>query len=1430
MPTTITKTIGTGGDYTSPQAWEDALPANLVTADEVHVGQLKNQTFSGSGTQLVIDGHTTDATRYIELTCEAGASFKDQADVRTVRLEHDTTNGAAIAATGGYAEAIALGTNYTRLTGLQLQCVSGSSSALHVFGGQNCLVSKCILKATAGSALRFSTSSVDNKIVNSLFQGAVWVQSGTGHAIYGCTAVGSGTFLTIGSYSSVAFTNCAIFGFAVYKSGGGTATATYTATDLPALSGTGNVVNLSFADQFQTTTNDFRAKSTSGIRAGSYDGTNTPDDITGGNRNTATPTMGAWEVTWDEIKTIGVNSSPRVPDYTTLQSWEDACPADLKTANQRWVGECLDQGEFVASGNLLTISGQTVDITRYVLLQCRQGHSFKDKPDVRSKALTYNASNGVAMRSTGSYSDSLVISTNYTRIEGVQWTHTSGSSARVVNTFSAADFTTTRIAHSLLKAAAQTFNPFGGCNCWNCLLIGTFIGRNVSCKGCTVINAGGGTNGIMASYLTVVITNTAIFGFASPMPTEGGGTFTGSNFNATDAASLPAGANNKLNLNPLAQFASWGTDFRAAPTGHLFGGSPDLANTPADITGAGRSLSQTWIGCWEVIPEVKPSIIAVLGGFDAQDNPLAENLDLENLLNREDHLSKGLVAYYAVISQHSGDVLFDIAGKNHGRLTNGVRRIALRRGTGGFGSLSYDGVDDYTQIPNSSALTPGTGDFTASIWLLAKSTDIAAFAQDSWDNGWTLGINGGAQFAAYIDGTTFLEAGAVTFGVWYHLCLVRASGVPSGTVLYLNGEPIASSTDSSNLSSTGRSFLGARRDATPEKFWSGLLDEARYYNRALSAIEVRELASRRNQEQYNYIPSPVWSDERLAPTVFYVAAEIPDFTPTAEDLDLENLLNREDNLNKGLVSDYAVIPQHKGTVLFDLAGKNNGQLLNDISRVGPSGRPGGYGALKLGGTDGYVSLSSPVDLPGEMTALIWLNTGDATATQAALFQGLSDGTFGQYCVEVGRTDNKLTILWGDAIVSTSSVFSVLNNQWCCVGFTRSGATGNWTCRTYFNGQLDTTTSSITTNPGGVGSSVFLIGRRAGGTSEVFGGLVDCVELFNRALSPSEVAQRFQASRTFFSEQYNYIQQPVISQPLLVTHFYAFAYLDVVPLAEDLDLENPLNSECPLNGGLLGRWVVLPSTSGGVLFYDLTPRKMHATLTMLDMWRGPNSRPGGFGSLRCTSSPRRVAVTAFRDGFNSLTGFSGFGWFRHDEVVNSEQFGFEIIDTEGGFDRVGITRVNSGNLWRALIEKLAVGVFTADMPMPNGWFFGGFTWNPLQGITVYANGVPGPTTATPGITAFNSSNRNCHITFGGTNGAASWEGPADDFSIYSRCLSAVEVKRLFENGKLSHTDEFNYIPQAVVDTVQFTPSPSPPVVGGTIVFSPYYYYEFLGRAW
>lgn len=299
MPTVVTKTIGATSspvtpDYTTLQAWEDALPANLVSADEQHIGECLDQgTFTGA---LEISGQTTDATRNIILRCASGASFKDKSGVRTTALRYNTSNGVAIETSG---IAVTCGVQYTRFEGLQVKRTAYSGTLGFSITMANGDVNQCILHGHQVLNMNNTTT----KIRNTLFE----VPSGSNNGpmgqcpLYGCTIVSvgnNGTNGFVSSYNAMVAKNCAVFGFANFANGTPAAGSDYNATDLSsAVTGTHNVTSLTFSDQFESITNDFRAKSTGSLDLnGTPDSTNTPDDITGLTRHASTPTIGCWEV------------------------------------------------------------------------------------------------------------------------------------------------------------------------------------------------------------------------------------------------------------------------------------------------------------------------------------------------------------------------------------------------------------------------------------------------------------------------------------------------------------------------------------------------------------------------------------------------------------------------------------------------------------------------------------------------------------------------------------------------------------------------------------------------------------------------------------------------------------------------------------------------------------------------------------------------------------------------------------------------------------------------------------------------------------------------------------------------------------------------------------------------------------------------------
>lgn len=320
MPTTTVKTIGTGGDYSTIQAWEDACPSNLITNDEIWQGQLKNQTFSGAPV-VSFGGITTDSTRYIELRCEAGASFSDNANAQTNALRYNTSNGAALTGNGNYGSTPTIyktDATHVKLFGLQVEC-TGNGACVN-FTGANAVIERCIFEA-------FSTGFVAG-VSGARLQNSLFVQrraSSPGSMlsvtfacdVYGCTfvaAAGTPAVALVGNYGTPTFTNCAFFGATAIKSGGNTPTYTTCVTDIasPPSGFTGSVAySTSSGALFQNitdSTRDFRIKSGSSlIDVGTTSSTYGTPDIVG----TARPSGSSYDVgAWEYVAAAAALAAP----------------------------------------------------------------------------------------------------------------------------------------------------------------------------------------------------------------------------------------------------------------------------------------------------------------------------------------------------------------------------------------------------------------------------------------------------------------------------------------------------------------------------------------------------------------------------------------------------------------------------------------------------------------------------------------------------------------------------------------------------------------------------------------------------------------------------------------------------------------------------------------------------------------------------------------------------------------------------------------------------------------------------------------------------------------------------------------------------------------------------------------------------------------
>jgi hypothetical protein len=313
MTTTVVKVIGSTGDYTTLQAWEDACPVDLTAVDEIWQGQCQNQTFStSSGTLLTISGTTTDATRYLELTTQAGASFVDNAGAQTNALRYDAPNGATLSSTASYAPVISVSTDNVKLQGLQVQLVAagGGAAAVNLSLSSGSDINQCIVESNVGAAnqgvvnLFGSTQAIRNSLVVCRGSAQTCIaMMGAGAKAINCTFAvptdkTNAASVFNGAYGAAAIKNCIFNNGAALNTGGSTPTLTTCFWDHGSQTG---LTELSLSPSpFQSTvdaTRDYRLVSgCNAIDAGTTDSTNAANVIVGSARPQGSGfDAGCWE-------------------------------------------------------------------------------------------------------------------------------------------------------------------------------------------------------------------------------------------------------------------------------------------------------------------------------------------------------------------------------------------------------------------------------------------------------------------------------------------------------------------------------------------------------------------------------------------------------------------------------------------------------------------------------------------------------------------------------------------------------------------------------------------------------------------------------------------------------------------------------------------------------------------------------------------------------------------------------------------------------------------------------------------------------------------------------------------------------------------------------------------------------------------------------
>jgi hypothetical protein len=198
----------------------------------------------------------------------------------------------------------------------------------------------------------------------------------------------------------------------------------------------------------------------------------------------------------------------------------------------------------------------------------------------------------------------------------------------------------------------------------------------------------------------------------------------------------------------------------------------------------------------------------------------------------------GLVAAYG-FNEGTGTTVSDISGNGNTGTASGTTWSA----TGKFGgALSFNGTSSRVNVADSTSLRLTTG-MTLEAWVNPTATGTA------WRTVVLKEQSGGLIYSLYANTDTSRPSGhvyiasefdtrgtaAVALNAWTHL----ATTYDGATLkMFVNGVQVSSKAVAGNmLTSTGALRIGG--NAIWGEYFSGLIDEVRIYNRALSAAEIQ---------------------------------------------------------------------------------------------------------------------------------------------------------------------------------------------------------------------------------------------------------------------------------------------------------------------------------------------------------------------------------------------------------------------------------------------------------------------------------------------------------------------------------------------------------------------------------------------------------------
>jgi len=450
-------------------------------------------------------------------------------------------------------------------------------------------------------------------------------------------------------------------------------------------------------------------------------------------------------------------------------------------------------------------------------------------------------------------------------------------------------------------------------------------------------------------------------------------------------------------------------------------------------------------------------------------------------------ITNGLVSRWTFDGADVTDKVYDRVGNNNGYLFNAATSSTKVIGKLGQ-ALNFDGVDDYVLATVSNGVTTNQATMTAWVKLYSKNSYDAIL--ESRSSGLqSLLLSGAAgnplTYAWDNAASEYNAATGLTLdpGEWY---FVAAAIEPTQATVYRHSTDGTLLTHTVVKSHTARTLNGSwnmgRDPSAGSRLWNGHIDDVRIYSRTLSAAEIKQI--------YN---------EGLG---------------TKTNASTQTL--QGSGLASGLVGLWTFDGADLTDKVYDRSGAgNNGYIFNAATTsakvIGKLGQ-----ALRFDDVNDYVSVADNNTLdPSTITVSAWVyptgaDPGNGFDRVVDKANSGSMSQAGYRLLGIAASDCGSTA-WGAQWYSGSAQKTVcgpttaaINRQWTHLVFTHDGTTGHM----YSNGVLINSTTAAFS----AGNSFDLAIGNSIQVSRPFGGSIDDVRIYNRALSAAEVLQLYNAGK------------------------------------------------------------------------------------------------------------------------------------------------------------------------------------------------------------------------------------------------------------------------------------------------------------------------------